>query len=750
VSSGHCGSLARLSILGAAWGCIAVSSALAAQPGHVLALYSNHRLLPANVEVDRGLRDTFAESPGRGVEVFAEFLDQPTFSGPAVEGTIATYLREKYATRPPGVIVVGGQGALDFVLRHRADVFPHAPVVHLAIDQSTLQAMPAMPADVVGIPVVYDYVGTIAQALRLHPRARHVVVVTGTSSVDRDWEAKARADLPSGGFRDIEYLAGLPTDALLTRLRKLGETHVVFTPGFFTDGAGRSSTPRESVTLMAAASGAPVYGPYSTFIGTGVVGGLMPTYVEMGRQAARTVNALLDGTAPEDLKLAASIPPALQIDWRQARKWNIRADDVPADAVVHFREPTFWETYRNTAIAILAVFVLQAVLIGALLVERRLRRRTAAALKESEKRMNLAAHAARLSMWALDVSRDKLWTTARIGGSPGPAAEGTTDFAQILATVHPQDRERVDAAVRQAVTADIELDVEFLVQQPRGAVRWIAVRGRADQRGGPRLTGVALDITARKEAELQAQSDRAALTHITRASMLGQLSASIAHQLNQPLAAILGNAETARKMLDQKPLDVTELKDICDDIVTEDRRAAEVIRRLSALYRRGEMKLAPLDLNELVNETLDLVRTELTSRHVVAVTELATALPAVEAGRIQLQQVLLNLVLNAADAMTDLDAAARTLVIRTELEGASARLCVADHGTGISTDNLKQVFEPFWSTKVNGFGMGLAICQSIVKAHHGSLTAINNPEGGATFCVKLPFERATEAAGTHD
>ena len=130
---------------------------------------------------------------------------------------------------------------------------------------------------------------------------------------------------------------------------------------------------------------------------------------------------------------------------------------------------------------------------------------------------------------------------------------------------------------------------------------------------------MALDITERKAAELQAEKDRAALTHLTRVSMMGQLSASIAHQLNQPLAAILGNAEAARKMLARERLDLVELKEICDDIVTEDNRAAEVIRRLGALYKRGEMKFAPLDLNELVRETLELVRTELMTRHVMPV-----------------------------------------------------------------------------------------------------------------------------------
>jgi len=274
-------------------------------------------------------------------------------------------------------------------------------------------------------------------------------------------------------------------------------------------------------------------------------------------------------------------------------------------------------------------------------------------------------------------------------------------------------------------------------------VRWIAARSRAENGDRERLTGVALDISARKAAELQAEKDRAALTHMTRVSMMGQLSASIAHQLNQPLAAILGNAEAARKMLDKDRLDLVELKQICDDIISEDIRAAEVIRRLGALFKRGEVAFAPLDLNTLVAETLDLVRTELLTCQVAVVTELEPSVPAVDGGRIQLQQVLLNLILNAADAMGDIDVATRMVTIRTELEGPNVRLCVSDRGIGIAPTDLDKVFDPFWSTKSGGTGIGLAICQSIIGAHRGTLTVSNNPDGGATFCVRWPLRHVS-------
>jgi len=283
-----------------------------------------------------------------------------------------------------------------------------------------------------------------------------------------------------------------------------------------------------------------------------------------------------------------------------------------------------------------------------------------------------------------------------------------------------------------------ELDVEYRVVGADGGVQWVAARGRAERTDSPRLLGVALDITERKTAELRAAQDRTALRHMTRVSMVGQLSAAIAHQLNQPLAAILGNAEAAQKMLGREQIDLVELREICNDIVSDDHRATEVIRRLSELYRRGDMKIEPVDVNELIRETLDLLRTELLLRHVIPVTNLSQGLPIIEGGRVQLQQVLLNLMLNAADAMSAIKSEARRLTIRTELRDRDVRMCVVDNGSGIGVNDLANVFDPFWSSKPAGMGMGLAICRSIVAAHHGTIAAANNPEGGATFCVTLP------------
>lgn len=228
------------------------------------------------------------------------------------------------------------------------------------------------------------------------------------------------------------------------------------------------------------------------------------------------------------------------------------------------------------------------------------------------------------------------------------------------------------------------------------------------------------------------------LRHMTRVSLLGQMSASIAHQLNQPLASILANAEAARRMLARSPVDVVELRAICDDIVSADHLAAEVIRRLGGLFKRGERASAPLEFDALVRDTLDLLRTELSMRRVTVEAKLASAPAMVDGDRVQLQQLLLNLILNAAEAMAAMPEPRRRIAVQTEQAQGQVRLVVADQGPGIAEADLPRIFEPFWSSKGTGMGLGLPICRSIVLAHQGRIEASNAPQGGAVFCAILP------------
>jgi PAS domain S-box-containing protein len=255
---------------------------------------------------------------------------------------------------------------------------------------------------------------------------------------------------------------------------------------------------------------------------------------------------------------------------------------------------------------------------------------------------------------------------------------------------------------------------------------------------GTLVLSVMVDITARREAEEEARRHRDELAHVTRVTTLSELSGSLAHELNQPLAIILANAQAAQRLLAQSPPDMAEVKDILADIVDEDRRAGEVIRRLRALLKRGETKMLPVSFNEIVTEVLHLTHADLIGRGVSVARALRSELPPVAGDRVQLQQVLLNLILNAADAMAANPGGSRQIHVTTSVEKDVARLSVRDCGCGLPED-VERLFEPFFTTKQHGLGMGLAICRSIVSAHGGRLRAESHPEGGAIFNLEIPI-----------
>jgi two-component system, LuxR family, sensor kinase FixL len=221
---------------------------------------------------------------------------------------------------------------------------------------------------------------------------------------------------------------------------------------------------------------------------------------------------------------------------------------------------------------------------------------------------------------------------------------------------------------------------------------------------------------------------------------MGELTASLAHELTQPLTAILHNAQAAQRTLEAGAVNLEEIREILADIVEDDRRAGEVIHRLRGLLKKGNLEFATLDVNEMVIEMTRLVSTEAALRDVSVHLELAPQLPPVRGDRVQLQQVILNLVLNGLDAMREQVAAARTLVIQTGMDSSGAiRMAVRDSGPGIDAVALDDIFQAFYTTKADGLGMGLAIARSIVEAHGGWLEARNDPAGGATFSFTLPL-----------
>lgn len=256
------------------------------------------------------------------------------------------------------------------------------------------------------------------------------------------------------------------------------------------------------------------------------------------------------------------------------------------------------------------------------------------------------------------------------------------------------------------------------------------------------LVGEAVaNALASAQAEREAARLRQHLAHIGRVSAMGELAASLAHELNQPLTAILNNAEVALLQLEASSPNLAGLREILADIVADDKRATEVIHRVRTLVRKGDLAYAPLDINDVVAEVAGLVRNDVVLRNVPMTVDLATGLPGIRGDRVQLQQVVLNMVLNGLEAMLEPNGRERALAIRTARAGdAAVMVAVEDSGVGIDADDVERMFEPLYTTKPGGLGMGLAIARTIVQAHGGQLRASNNRTGGATFGFTLPVD----------
>jgi C4-dicarboxylate-specific signal transduction histidine kinase len=249
-----------------------------------------------------------------------------------------------------------------------------------------------------------------------------------------------------------------------------------------------------------------------------------------------------------------------------------------------------------------------------------------------------------------------------------------------------------------------------------------------------------MDITERRRAEQEIGRQRNELAHLARVATVSELSGSLAHELNQPLAIILTNAQAALRLLAQDPPDLTEARDILADIVSEDQRAGEVIRRLRSLLKHGETSLRPLSVNEVLDEVLHLIRSDLIGQGVTVKLAMDTNLPPCLADRIQIEQVVLNLIRNACDAMAMNPPARKMLTLATSHHDGVVRISVSDTGCGLPPD-AERVFEPFHTTKKDGLGLGLSICRSIVSAHQGRLWAEAPAGAGATFHLELPANR---------
>jgi predicted ATPase/signal transduction histidine kinase len=321
-----------------------------------------------------------------------------------------------------------------------------------------------------------------------------------------------------------------------------------------------------------------------------------------------------------------------------------------------------------------------------------------------------------------------------------PASTPTLEL--LLPRVHPEDLAAFRQVVERASEDGQDFAHEYRLRMPDERVKHIHVVARAfrDQAGDVEFVGAVMDVTAIRLAARELHKTRTDLAHVTRVTSLGELTASIAHEVNQPLGAVMFNAEAALSWLDCNPPNMNEAHVALQRIVRDGTRAGEVVRRIRAVARKTDTKMAPLNLSDVLSEALTFVQHELSTSRVALRVEHASALPHILADKVQLQQVVLNLVMNGIEAMQSVTDRPRELVIRSEQDDAQQlRVTVTDCGVGFSADNEDRLFNTFFTTKSAGMGMGLSICRSIIELHGGRIWAVSNVPHGATIQFTLPL-----------
>jgi signal transduction histidine kinase len=366
----------------------------------------------------------------------------------------------------------------------------------------------------------------------------------------------------------------------------------------------------------------------------------------------------------------------------------------------------------------------------------------AADLRESEHRLALVSNAAQFSIWKWNILSSEIEVSMEGRQLYGVADEGRIDFNRFSETVHPDDRTVVSEAICNALVSG-KFNVEHRVVLPDQKVRWIAASGvtECDQQRKPvLLRGVSINISDRKAAEADAAAHRMELAHLSRVGILGELAGSIAHELNQPLSAMLSNAQVGRNHLDAPSPDMQEMREILEDIAADAKRAGGIIHGMRAMFKKdAPPNPQPIDPDECVIQVVSLLRSEIISRKVTVEHHPSAKKTSAMGGRVEMQQVLINLLLNAFDAVAHgVDPGNRRIHVTTRAEDRRVTVCVRDHGPGVSDDIRAHLFEPFNSTKPGGLGLGLAISRSIARRFGGDLTVENHTEGGAIFCLSMP------------
>jgi PAS domain S-box-containing protein len=701
----------------------------------VLILHAHEASAPVFSRTDHGLLTKLESGGVPALNQFYESLELRRYPLPEQRKLLIDQLRMRYAGRKIDLIITMYPEALEFVTNECKSIFADVPILAMYLPQGFELRKPEQ--HIIQHSASVDVPGTVNLSFRLAPNAKRVYVVSGTHPIDREREKQVRRELSMRHPPvDISYLSQMPFDKILAALSDAPSDSIVLLLPFSQDVTGKGYTAPNVAELLSTVSKAPIFGTLGVSLGHGIVGGSLISFEAIGAKAGELVLQILRGSfSYPNMPMILDVPPGPMFDWRQLKRWNLSESALPERSIIINREFTLWDLKYYT-IPALAFILAQSFLIFKLLAQNRRRRSAEESLRQKTEELNQF----------FNVTLDLL-CIANTGGyflRLNPAWEKTLGYSreELMANrffdyVHPDDLAATQETVSKLASQRELVHFENRYRCKDGTYRFLEWAAAS---AGVLIYAAARDMTERLEVETEARQRREEIAHMARVAMLGELTASLAHEINQPLSAIMSNAQAAKRFLNAPKPDVEEVKEIIADIVKEDTRAGEVINRLRGLLKKGktETEFESLDLNLIFKEVVGLLHSDAVIRDVRIDFELEPLLPLVRGDRIQLQQVALNLVMNAFEALNARPRGERWIQIRTGLKDSQVLAAVTDNGTGVITGDVEKVFQPFYTTKAQGLGMGLSISRSIVMRHQGRIWAENNPGSGTTIYFSLP------------
>ena len=728
-------------------GLLFTSNTTAAQPKRVLVVNSFGSAAPPFSVHAAAFESALIEKMGDRVDLDEISLDMARYADPDMQKAIAEFLEKRHATWQPDLVVPIGSPAGRFVAQYRDRLFADTPILYTSLDRRLLPEG-ALNNNAAYIGQVFEVPGFLQDMLQIAPGTKNIFVVVGASPLEKQWKEMFRKSAdPLGDRIKFTYFDDLSFDQMLERVKNLPADSFVFVVLLLRDAAGVTHNADEALSQLHAVSNAPINSIFDHQLGLGIVGGRLYQTAEIGKESAEMAVRILHGEAASSLppKLIEPLPP--HYDWRELQRWNISEKLLPAGSTVLYRAPTAWRQYRKWIIVGVSICLGQALLIVALLANRVRRRRAERSLAESEARFRTVADVAPVMIWM--VGPDKLcnFLNKRWFEFTGRTPEQEFGYGWGNG-VHAEDIDHLLHVFEKAFEARVPFTVEFRLRRHDGEYRWVLGVGTPRFEAGVFLgyIGSSLDITERRQAELDHHLQNMELQRVGRVALMGELAASLAHEVNNPLGAMVANASAGQRMLAREQLGPEELQELLADIVADGHRAREVIEGIRNMVRKTETSYAPIRPNEIISDLVRIVKAAALARKINLVTEINESGP-VLGNRVQLLQVLLNLTMNAFEALGAMRAESRRVVIRAEA-GAGEQIClsVQDSGPGFPDGIIDQLFEPFFTTKTEGTGMGLAIARSIIEAHGGTLSGRNGAKGGALFTVCLPIVKEVQAS----